>query len=118
VVCWAQARKEAALRVSQIQFAGEAIRFLNARGDRSVTLFKLNGEGFEQSQAPKTRRFEAQCGINSGQIYRGFARQKNEGDDQKKDNQHPILGFKAEKAKWLNEKLHRFRPFLGQGKWF
>jgi hypothetical protein len=48
----------------------------------------------------------------------GSPDKKNEGDDQKKDNQHPILGFKAEKANWLNEKLHRFRPFLGQGKWF
>jgi hypothetical protein len=48
----------------------------------------------------------------------GSPDKKNEGDDQKKDNQHPILGFKAEKAKWLNEKLHRFRRFLGQGRWF
>jgi hypothetical protein len=41
--------------------------------------------------------------------------EKNEGHDQKKDNHHPILGFEAKKAKWLNEKLHRFRPFLAQG---
>jgi hypothetical protein len=29
----------------------------------------------------------------------GSPDKKNEGDDQKKDNQHPILGFEAENAK-------------------
>jgi hypothetical protein len=48
----------------------------------------------------------------------GSPNKKNEGHDQKKDNQHPILGFEAEKAKWLNEKLHRLRPFLAQGTCF
>jgi hypothetical protein len=44
--------------------------------------------------------------------------EKNESNDQKEDNQHPILAFDAEKSEWLDEKLHQSRPVLVHGKQF
>jgi hypothetical protein len=38
----------------------------------------------------------------------------NESRDQKNNNEHPILAFETKKAKFLNEKFHRFRPFWGR----
>ncbi|WP_213739071.1 hypothetical protein [Bradyrhizobium sp. dw_411] len=36
--------------------------------------------------------------------------EKNKGRDQSRDDQHPVLAFKTEKYKALDEKLHRSRP--------
>jgi hypothetical protein len=35
---------------------------------------------------------------------------KNENRDQSRDDQHPVLAFKTQKYKTLDEKLHRSRP--------
>jgi hypothetical protein len=37
-------------------------------------------------------------------------REKNEDCDQSRDDQHPVLAFKTQKHKTLDEKLHRSRP--------
>lgn len=38
--------------------------------------------------------------------------EQHEGDDQEKDNQHPVLHFEAKKTEFLNEKLHSVAPLL------
>jgi hypothetical protein len=48
----------------------------------------------------------------------GLPDEESERDDQNSDNQHPVLGFDAEKAEWLNEKLQSPRPFSVQAKGF
>jgi hypothetical protein len=37
-------------------------------------------------------------------------REKNKDCDQSSDDQHPVLAFKTQKYKTLDEKLHRSRP--------
>jgi hypothetical protein len=37
-------------------------------------------------------------------------RDKNRDRDQSRDDQHPVLTFKTQKYKTLDEKLHRSRP--------
>ncbi|MEI9924562.1 MAG: hypothetical protein WDN50_14430 [Bradyrhizobium sp.] len=37
-------------------------------------------------------------------------REENEDRDQSRDDQHPVLAFKTQKNKTLDEKLHRSRP--------
>jgi hypothetical protein len=45
----------------------------------------------------------------------GLPSEKNENCDQSSDDQHPVLAFKAEHRKTLDQKLHRSRPqFLGR----
>jgi hypothetical protein len=40
----------------------------------------------------------------------GPPREQNEDRDQSRGDQHPVLAFKTEKYKALDEKLHRSRP--------
>jgi len=44
--------------------------------------------------------------------------EKDERRDQESNNQHPNLHIESEKAKFPNEKLHRFRPFIVQAESF
>jgi hypothetical protein len=44
-----------------------------------------------------------------------FPNEKTECSDQANHDEHPVLAFKAEKAEFLNKKLHGTRPFVGQG---
>jgi hypothetical protein len=43
---------------------------------------------------------------------------QNKRSDHESDNQHPNLPIESEKANFLNEKLHRSRPFIVQAKSF
>jgi hypothetical protein len=43
---------------------------------------------------------------------------ESECNDQESDNQHPNLPTDSKKAKFPNEKLHRFRPFIVQAEIF
>jgi hypothetical protein len=49
------------------------------------------------------------CGLLSD-LLAGPPRQKDRGCDQSRDDQHPVLAFKTQKYKTLDEKLHRSRP--------
>jgi hypothetical protein len=54
------------------------------------------------------------CGWLRLNLVAGSPDEGHESRDQKDNNEHPILAFKTKKAKFLNEKFHRFRPFIGQ----
>jgi hypothetical protein len=86
---------------------------LNADGSRHL----LNRDG------RKCDRQETSVGRPAGQGWCVWLRsnlvacspdEDNESGDQQNNNEHPILAFETKKAKFLNEKFHRFRPFIGQ----
>jgi hypothetical protein len=79
-------------------------------------------------RAPKSRRISApinltrkksisaredieagKCGLLSD-LFAGSPREKDKACDQSRDDQHPVLAFKTQKYKTLDEKLHRSRP--------
>jgi hypothetical protein len=53
--------------------------------------------------------FKPECGDRSEPVT-GPPREQNEDRDQSRGDQHPVLAFKTEKYKTLDEKLHRSRP--------
>ena len=54
--------------------------------------------------------------ICASSLVAGPSDEKGESDDQNSDNQHPVLDVHAKNIVRLNEKLHRVRPFIVQGK--
>ena len=52
--------------------------------------------------------------LSASRIVASSPDQKCKSNDQNQDNQHPVLAFDSKNVKWLNEELHRDRPFLVQ----
>jgi hypothetical protein len=55
---------------------------------------------------------------SASRVVAGSPDQKCKSNDQNQDNQHPVLSFDSKNVKWLNEKLHRRRPFVVQNRRF
>ena len=56
--------------------------------------------------------------LSASRIVASSPDQKCKSNDQNQDNQHPVLAFDSKNVKWLNEKLHRNRPFIVQPRGF
>jgi hypothetical protein len=58
------------------------------------------------------------AGPSASRVVASSPDQKCKSNDQNQDNQHPVLAFDSKNVKWLNEELHRYRPFVVQPRGF